>query len=128
MTNKPQYSDIIFYTSPAGNMQVEVVYNDETFWLSKKRMAELFGVDVRTVNEHLQNVYNTKELDREATVRKFRIVRKEGSHDVAKKLAEKEYDKFRIVQDKNFESDFDKGVKTLINKEKPVTGKRKNKS
>ena len=63
----PQYSDIIFYTSPEGNVQVEVMYNEETFWLSQKKMSELFGVDVRTVNEHLQNIYKTGKLDKEAT-------------------------------------------------------------
>jgi hypothetical protein len=46
-------------------------------------MAELFGVDIRTVNEHLQNIYNTGELQREATIRKIRIVQKEGSREVA---------------------------------------------
>lgn len=47
-------------------------------------MAELFGVDVRTVNEHLQNIYKTNELDKVATVRKIRIVQKEGNRDVAR--------------------------------------------
>ena len=47
-------------------------------------MAELFGVGVRTVNEHLQNIYNTSELEKEATIRKIRIVQKEGSRDVAR--------------------------------------------
>jgi hypothetical protein len=57
-SQQPQFSDIIFYNSPEGNVKVEVIFNDETFWLSQKRMAELFGVDVRTVNEHLQNIFN----------------------------------------------------------------------
>jgi hypothetical protein len=52
----PQH-DIIFYSNPAGQVKVEVIYNDETFWLSQKAMAELFGVDVRTVNEHLKNIF-----------------------------------------------------------------------
>jgi len=86
MTNElqPRYSDIIFYTSPEGNVSIEVIFNDETFWLSQKKMAELFNVDVRTVNEHLQNIYKTTELLREATIRKIRIVQKEGNRDVAR--------------------------------------------
>src|SRR5450759_464062 len=86
MTNdlQPRYSDIIFYTSPEGNVSIEVIFNDETFWLSQKKMAELFNVDVRTVNEHLQNIYKTTELLREATIRKIRIVQKEGNRDVAR--------------------------------------------
>ena len=47
-------------------------------------MAELFSVDVRTVNEHLKNIYKTTELLREATIRKIRIVQKEGNRDVAR--------------------------------------------
>lgn len=81
---QPQFSDIIFYADPQGQVKVEVIYNEETFWLSQKRMAALFGVDVRTINEHLQNIYNTEELQKESTIRKIRIVQKEGSRDVAR--------------------------------------------
>jgi len=76
--------DIIFYSSPAGNVKVEVIFNDETFWLNQRRLGELFAVDVRTVNEHLQNIFGSGELEREATIRKIRIVQKEGSRDVAR--------------------------------------------
>jgi len=76
MENKPQHNDIIFYSSPDGNVKIDVVFNDETFWLSQKKMAELFGVDVRTVNEHLQNIYKTDELSKDSTIRKTRIVQR----------------------------------------------------
>ncbi|WP_439581839.1 RhuM family protein [Dyadobacter bucti] len=79
-----QQADIIFYSSPAGHVKVEVIFNDETFWLNQKRLAELFGVDVRTINEHLQNIYNSGELPREATIRKIRIVQKEGNRHVSR--------------------------------------------
>lgn len=82
--NIPQNNEIIFYATPEGDIKIEVFFNDETFWLNQKKMAELFGVDVRTVNEHLQNIYKTNELDREATIRKIRIVQKEGNRDVAR--------------------------------------------
>jgi len=82
--NIPQNNEIIFYATPEGDIKIEVFFNDETFWLSQKKMAELFGIDVRTVNEHLQNIYKTNELDREATIRKIRIVQKEGNRDVAR--------------------------------------------
>jgi len=82
----PQTSDIIFYTSPQGAVKVEVIFNDETFWLTQKRMGELFGVEVRTVNEHLQNIYNTDELVKEATIRKIRTVQKEGNREVNREL------------------------------------------
>lgn len=82
--NTPRHNEIIFYATPEGNIKIEVFFNDETFWLNQKKMAELFGVDIRTVNEHLQNIYKTNELDREATIRKIRIVQKEGNRDVAR--------------------------------------------
>lgn len=80
----PQFSDIIFYSSPDGDVHVEVFSGDETFWLSQKRMAELFGKDVRTVNEHLKNIFDEGELRPEATIRKIRIVQKEGRREVAR--------------------------------------------
>jgi hypothetical protein len=80
----PQENDIIFYTTPDGAVHIEVFFQGETFWLSQKKMADLFGVDVRTVNEHLQNIFNSNELAKEATIRKIRIVQKEGGRDVSR--------------------------------------------
>lgn len=80
----PQGNEIIFYTTPDGAVHVEVFFQNETFWLSQKKMAELFGVDVRTVNEHLKNIFKTNELSEDATIRKIRIVQKEGSRNVAR--------------------------------------------
>jgi hypothetical protein len=77
-------SDIVFYSSPEGNVHVEVVFQDEDFFLSQKRMAELFGVDVRTVNEHLKNIFQSGELSQGSTIRKIRIVQKEGGRDVSR--------------------------------------------
>ncbi len=79
-------NQIIFYATPKGNIKVEVVFEDETFWLSQQRIAGLFNVDVRTINEHLQNIYTTGELQKDATVRKFRIVQKEGKRDVERNI------------------------------------------
>jgi hypothetical protein len=79
-----QQADIIFYSSPAGHIKVEVIFNDETFWLNQKRLAELFGVEVNTVNYHLKEIYKSEELVEEATIRKIRIVQKEGNREVAR--------------------------------------------
>jgi hypothetical protein len=79
-------ANIILYQSPQGNVKVEVVFEEESFWLSQKRMAELFGVDNRTVNEHLKNIFQSNELQAEATIRKFRIVQKEGNREVAREI------------------------------------------
>lgn len=55
--------------------------------MSQKLMAELFGVDVRTVNEHLKNIFASNELTFEVTIRKFRIVQQEGNREVARLVA-----------------------------------------
>jgi len=81
---QPQFNDILLYTTQDGNVKIEVIYNEETFWLSQKKMAELFGKDVRTINDHIQNIFEEGELNAEATIRKYRIVQKEGVRDVSR--------------------------------------------
>lgn len=55
-------SDIIFYSSPEGKIKIEVIYSGETFWLTQKRIAELFSVDRSVITKHLQNIFKTSEL------------------------------------------------------------------
>lgn len=76
--------EIIFYTTPDGAVHIEVFFQDESFWLSQKKMAELFGVEVHTINYHLKEIFNSKELNEKTTIRKIRIVQKEGSRNVAR--------------------------------------------
>ena len=71
-------TDIIFYSSPEGNVRVEVVYEDESFWLSQKRMAELFGVEVNTINYHLKEIFKSGELQEDRVIRKIRITADDG--------------------------------------------------
>ena len=77
-------AEFLIFTGQAGEQSIEARYEDETLWLSQKLMAELFGVDVRTVNEHLKNIFASQELMSEATIRKFRIVQQEGSREVSR--------------------------------------------
>jgi hypothetical protein len=79
-------AEFLIFTGQAGEQSIEARYEDETVWLSQKLMAELFAVDVRTVNEHLKNIYDSGELQREATIRKFRTVQTEGSRQVARNV------------------------------------------
>ena len=65
---------------------IEVRYEDETIWLTQKMVATLFDVSVKTISEHLQNVYDQGELEREATIRKFRIVQTEGTRRVNREV------------------------------------------
>jgi hypothetical protein len=81
-----QTFEILLYSAPEGKAHIEVVFENETFWLSQKKMAELFGVDVRTVNEHLQNIFKTNELQKEGTIRNFRIVQQEGNRQVSREV------------------------------------------
>jgi death-on-curing family protein len=66
--------------------QVEVRFENETIWLSQKQMAELFEKDIRTINEHIKTIYKTKELTKDSTVRKFRIVQQEGNRKVNRNI------------------------------------------
>ncbi len=75
-------SNILLYKTAQGETRIEVIFNNETFWMSQKRMADLFGVDVRTINYHLGQIYKAGELKKEATIRKIGIVQSEGERDV----------------------------------------------
>lgn len=72
----------ILYNLPDGSGAVQAYVQDETLWLTQKAMAELFGVEVNTINYHLKEIYTSKELDQEATIRKIRIVQQEGNRQV----------------------------------------------
>jgi len=80
-------SDIIMYQTEAGDTRLEVRLEDSTVWLSQKMMANLYQKDVRTINEHIKSIFAEGELDPEATIRKFRIVQKEGTRDVARDIS-----------------------------------------
>lgn len=65
---------------------IEMRYQDENVWLTQRMMAELYGVDIRTVNEHIVKVFSDKELTEEATIRNFRIVQTEGTRQVSREV------------------------------------------
>ncbi len=75
-------TEFLIFTKQAEENSIEVRVEDETVWLTQRLMAALFEVDVRTINEHLGNIYQSGEQIREATIRKFRIVQIEGSKEV----------------------------------------------
>lgn len=86
MPDKNQTNDIIFYTTPTGNVKIEVIFNSETFWLTQKRMAELFGVAVPAISKHLNNIYDTGELDKTATISILETVQQEGTRNVKRNV------------------------------------------
>ena len=181
----PQNNELIIYTSAEGDVRVEVLFQDDTFWMNINRIAELFGTTKQVVSYHLQNIYETGELKREATVKEILTVRTEGkrqvsrnldffsldaiiavgyrvnsyqatqfriwataqdwvkkldaflkfneyevledagrvSHEVAASLAGKEYEKFRVTQDREYIGDFEKEVNKITSKQSRGKGK-----
>lgn len=87
MNSEPTEGEFLLYTAPGGDIKVDVYFMDETVWLTQKKMAELFNVDVRTVSDHLKNIYKSGELTEEATIRRNRIVQKEGNRNVEREVA-----------------------------------------
>ncbi len=72
------HGEILLYRPKKGAVSVNVRLQQETVWLTQHQMAQLFGKDVRTVSEHIKNVFKEGELKSSSTIRKFRIVQKEG--------------------------------------------------
>ena len=79
-------NSIIIYQPNTDQPAIDVRLEGETVWLSQRQMGELFGVDVRTISEHLSNIFSSGELEKEATIRKFRIVRREGTRNVTRSV------------------------------------------
>ena len=86
---KNDQSEILFYNTEDGEVELEIKLDQEgqTIWLTQHQMAELFDVSVKTVNEHLKNIYQEDELSDKATIRNFRTVRQEGSRNVERELS-----------------------------------------
>ncbi|MDE8754061.1 RhuM family protein [Pectobacterium polaris] len=78
--------EFLLFQSDDGRARVECRFEAETLWLSQASMAELYGKDVRTINEHLINIFAEDELAQNSTIRKFRIVRLEGKRQVAREI------------------------------------------
>ena len=83
---RPDPSEVLIYQTSDGETRVQVRLVDDTVWLTQRQMAELFQKDVRTISEHVGNVYDEGELPREATIRKFRIVQSEGNRQVEREV------------------------------------------
>ncbi|MFZ3084397.1 virulence RhuM family protein [Rhodoferax ferrireducens] len=78
----PPAGEILLFQTENAQTRVQVRLTDGVLWLTQRQMAELYEKDVRTINEHLKNVYADGELNPDATIRKFRIVAREGARDI----------------------------------------------
>ena len=83
---KNSTAEFLIFTSQSGSETIEVRVEDETVWLSQKLMAELFEADVKTINEHLKNIYASGELKEDSTIRNFRIVQNEGGRNISRNI------------------------------------------
>lgn len=79
-------NQIKIYKSKTGSVGIKVTMDRDTVWLSQPQMAILFGKDVNTINEHTNNVYGEKELEKKSTTRKFRLVQIEGNREIRRNV------------------------------------------
>jgi hypothetical protein len=84
--NIPPQSEIILYQTEDGHTRIQSRIDPETIWLTQAQMAVLFQIGVNTVNHHLKEIYDDGELQPEATIRNYRIVRAEGRREVGRQI------------------------------------------
>ncbi len=78
---------LTFIAASGGSEEaIEMRYEDENIWLTQKMMAQLYDVEVLTINEHVKKIFADDELQKAATIRKFRIVQTEGSRQVSREV------------------------------------------
>jgi len=88
ITQNDGFNEVLLYTTPNGNVKVEIYLQNETIWLTQQKIAELFGVERSVVTKHLLNIYSEGELNKEATCAKIAQVQTEGNRgSVCSKIA-----------------------------------------
>lgn len=78
MSSDLKRSEFLLYSSAEGDIKVDVFLQDETIWLTQKKMGELFGVETNTVNYHLKEIFKSAELSEDSVIRNFRITANDG--------------------------------------------------
>ncbi len=110
---KNSTAEFLIFTNQAKENGIEVRVQNETIWLSQKLMAVLFNCSTDNISLHLKNIFNDGELDPDSVTEEFSVTASDGknsstiSAQVAKAFAETEFEKYRIIQDQLFKSDFD---------------------
>jgi hypothetical protein len=124
-------AEYLTFVASTGKGGVEAVYSDEDIWLTQKMMATLYDVDVRTVNYHLKKIFGDSELQEDSVIQNFRITAADGKNyntkhynlsaiiAVGYKVNSERAVQFRkwatrIIQDRLFESDFDRMLKKQL--------------
>ncbi len=113
-------AEYLTFVAASGEGGVEAVYADENVWLSQKMMGVLYDVETHTINYHLKKIFTDSELQEDSVIRNFRITAADGkSYDTQHYQlaeiahAESEFEKYRVIQDRLYMSDFDKAVQNL---------------
>ncbi|HCK99068.1 MAG TPA: hypothetical protein DHW42_03055 [Candidatus Marinimicrobia bacterium] len=78
-------NEIVFYSTPNGDKKVEVLFQDENFWLTQKAIARLFGVEVPAISKHLKNIFESGELVADSVISILETTRHEGRRSVKHK-------------------------------------------
>ncbi len=112
--------EILFIKTKNGEVRVEILLFQENLWLTQAKMAELFEVQKAAISKHLKNIFESGELSENSVVSKMETTAADGKRYqtnyynldaiIAKAFAEKEFEKFRVLQDRTYQSDFDKLV------------------
>ena len=126
-------NEIIFSKTPDGDKKVEVLFQDENFWLTQKALAELFKVKIPAVSKHLKNIFESRELVADSVISILETTAADGktyktkyynledkgkvSAIEAKLKAKQEYNSYRKRQDREFISDFDREIKRIQGKQ-----------
>ena len=78
--NIDKLKDLILYQSENGNVKIEVLYDNEDFWLTQKTMSELFNVAENNITYHLQNIFKSGELNKDSVTQKIRVTASDGKN------------------------------------------------
>ncbi|MFN0215870.1 MAG: hypothetical protein ACKVT2_16550 [Saprospiraceae bacterium] len=81
----PEFNDIILYQSDLGNVAIKVIYLRESFWLTQKTIAELFGVEIPAISKHLKHIFESGELDENSVVSKMETTETDGKNYLTEK-------------------------------------------
>ena len=114
--------DFLVFTRDAGEDGIEVRVQNGDVWLTQKAISQLFDVDRSVITKHLSNIFKEGELDENSVCAKFAQTADDGKTynykfyslaAIAKEFAESEFEKYRVIQDSLYESDFDKLINDM---------------
>lgn len=80
-------AEYLTYIAASGEEGIEIRYQDENIWLTQKMLSSIYEVGLPTINHHINQIFNDNELDKNSTIRNFRIVQKEGNRSVSRDVA-----------------------------------------